>query len=171
MVYGIIKNHLGYIDVRSEPGLSTAFELFLPESRLPEEKRTVSYPKKQKQGKRTVLLVDDEEMIRNVIRKILETNGYSVLIAKDGYEAQKLLAANREEVDVIILDLILPLLSGKETFRILHGIDHTIPIIISSGFSIDDDSQEMLNSGAFDFLQKPYDLAKLLHTIKSAITR
>ena len=169
MVYGIIKNHGGYIDVWSDSGKGTTFEIFLPALEQKKSINHFSHKKKTKKGTGTILLVDDEDLIRDLIRKILEANGYNVLTAEDGFAAEKTLKAHLKTIDLIVLDLIMPHMSGKEAFEKLQAISCDIPIIIVSGFSLNDDSQELISKGAADYLQKPFDLVKLLQSIRVSL--
>jgi len=172
MVYGIVKNHGGYIDVQTKVGKGTTFNIYLPILEIQKEKdKHTSRKKKVKKVTGTILFVDDECLIISLIKKILEANGYTVLTAQDGFEAEKVLKSSFEDIDLIILDLIMPHMSGKEAFIKLHDLKKDIPIILSSGFSLNEDSQEILNMGAFEYLQKPFDLVKLLQTVQDALNQ
>ncbi|MBN1522311.1 MAG: PAS domain S-box protein [Candidatus Aureabacteria bacterium] len=172
MVYGIVKNHDGYIDATSEAGTGTTFEIFLPMIKYPKISRPeAAVQKKARKKTASILFIDDEILISSLIKKILEANGYTVFTAQDGFAAENILKENMEKIDLIILDLILPHISGREAFERLHKMKKDIPIVVSSGFSLNEDSQQILNMGAFEYLQKPFDLVKLLQTVQDALNR
>ena len=170
MIYGIVKNHGGYIDFSSRKGRGSTFRLYFPIIKHHHKTEVSSGTKKKlRLGQGTILLIDDEPMIRSLIKKILETNGYKVVTAPDGFEAEKILKNNDSKIKLIILDLIMPHMSGKEAFQRIRKITCDIPIIIASGFSLNDDSMELLDNGAYEYLQKPFDLVKLLQIIQEAL--
>jgi len=114
-----------------------------------------------------VLLVDDEPMILSVGRDLLEHLGYEVLVAENGERAVDLYRANRGRIDAVVLDMVMPGLSGGETFDRLRGIDPKIGVLLSSGYSIDSQASEILARGCDDFIQKPYDLPGLSRKLRT----
>lgn len=119
-------------------------------------------------GTETILLVDDEDMIWDVIIDMLQELGYSVVLAGNGLEAVEIYRANAEEIDLIILDMVMPELDGHEAFFRLKEIDPGVKVLLSSGYVSEDDARDVLDAGALGFLQKPYrmiDLARIIrHT-------
>ncbi|HKI49911.1 MAG TPA: response regulator, partial [Desulfobacteria bacterium] len=172
--YGIIKNHGGFIDVYSEKGNGTTFSIYLPtvnlEKRGSEGVREETAMKIQK-GEGTVLVVDDEEMIVDVGTQVLERIGYSVLVARSGEEALKVYREKESVIDMVILDMIMPGMGGGKTFEGLKGIDPSVKVILSSGYSMNAQTTEILNRGCRGFIQKPFTMAELSSKLREvAIT-
>jgi two-component system cell cycle sensor histidine kinase/response regulator CckA len=167
-VYGIIKGHGGYIDVDSEEGLGTTFSIYLPASvkqATEKDKQTEEILK----GTETVLFVDDEDMIIKVGQEILETLGYQVLLARNGKEAIEVYNANKDKIDLVILDMIMPDISGGETYDLLRAINPQMKVLLSSGYSIDGQAQEILERGCNGFIQKPFDIKRLAAKIRKIL--
>jgi len=158
--YGIIKNHGGFINVYSEKGEGTTFNIYLPAS----EKKVIEdkmLSEEVLKGTETVLLVDDEEMITDVGGQFLQRIGYRVLIARNGKEAIEIYEKSKDQIDLVILDMIMPVMGGGETYDRLKEIDPEIKVLLSSGYSIDGEATEILGRGCNGFIQKPFDVKKL----------
>jgi two-component system cell cycle sensor histidine kinase/response regulator CckA len=158
--YGIVKNHGGAIQATSRKGKGTTFNVYLPASgkELKSEKPAgvpVIYDSK------TVLLVNDQEAVASAGKKILQTLGYTVLVAKSGKEALELYGKNHENIELVILDMMMPVMSSGETFKALKEIDPRVNVILSSGFSIDGESAKIPESGCNGFIQMPFDITDL----------
>jgi len=166
--YGIIRSHGGNINVLSKPGQGSTFEIYLPstEKKVPREKKPIE---KILTGKETVLLVDDEEVIIDDSREILKTMGYKVFIAKSGQEAIDIYRARKGEIDLIILDMIMPGMGGGETFDILKKIDPDVQVMLASGYSIDGQAAGIMARGCRTFIQKPFGMVELAEKIKEAL--
>ncbi len=164
-VYGIIKNHNGIIEVKSKKGQGTTFEIYLPasEKRLEE---AAAEPEEIVKGPGTILLVDDEDMIIEVGSEILKALGYQVFSAKSGNEALEIYEKNKENIDVVILDMIMPGMSGGETYDNLKGIDPAVKVLLSSGYSIDGEASEILARGCNGFIQKPFNIKALSQKLR-----
>jgi len=166
--YGIIKNHHGFINVYSEKGKGTTFNIYLPAS-----EKTAVKPKEPYVewliGTETILLIDDEDMILDVGRGIIENLGYEVLIAKSGKEAVETYKKNMDTIDMVILDMIMPEMSGGETFDRLKEINPDIKALLSSGYSIDGQATEILDRGCNGFIQKPFNIAKLSKKLREIL--
>jgi len=124
----------------------------------------------------TILIVDDQEMVRTMIADLLGGMNYKVLTAKDGLDAIEMIKRMKEEnahselpVDLIILDMILPKIDGQETYRRLKEIDPNIKVVLSTGYDVNNKVSEMLSDGAVAFIQKPYHIDKLLGIVKEHI--
>jgi len=158
--YGIIKNHDGIIDVNSEKGVGTTFNIYLPASdkRVSEERKPTG---EIIEGTETILFVDDEDMIVKVGEQILDRLGYKVIIAKSGKEAIELYKEDQEKIDMVILDMIMPDVDGKIAYEKLKEINPEIKVLLSSGYSITGQAQEILDKGCNGFIQKPYSLKDL----------
>ncbi len=170
MTYNIVKQHKGVIDVYSEPGVGTCFNIFLPKA----EKLAVSplpiEPKlKLGTGAGCVLVIDDEEIVRRTTKVMLEALGYKVLLAEDGYEGVANYRKNREKIQAVLLDMAMPKKSGKEVFIELKRINENVKVVLSSGFRQDRRIEETMKLGVYEFIQKPYSLDQLLKTMESVI--
>jgi len=167
-VYGIINNHDGFIVVNSELGLGTTFNIHLPlslESALPE----VSARGELVNGTETVLLVDDEEMIRDVGEAMLSKLGYSILVADSGEQALDLIKHNGNAIDLVLLDLIMPGMDGGRTYDLIKKIRPNMPVILASGYAIDGQANEIMKKGCNGFIQKPYDIAELSQKVREIL--
>ncbi len=170
MVYGIVKGHKGWIEVKSEAGKGATFKIFLPISEDVEKARQDKPDKKALiGGDETILLVDDEEMVRSLGNRILHSVGYKTLLANDGVEAIEIYQQKVSEIDLVILDLSMPRKSGKETMMELKKMNSQVKIIISSGFDRSGDVQKLLEAGAYEFIQKPFQLQNLLKIIRKVL--
>jgi PAS domain S-box-containing protein len=166
--YGIIKNHNGIINVYSEKGHGTTFKIYLPASdkTVPEEN-----PKTQEllRGTETILLIDDEHMVIDIGKEILEKLGYDVITAASGTEAVDLFKKSKKKMDLVILDMIMPDMSGRETFENLKVYQADVKVLLSSGYSIDGQATEILNSGCKGFIQKPFSLKQLSRKMREIL--
>jgi signal transduction histidine kinase/CheY-like chemotaxis protein len=170
VVYGVVNGHGGYISVQSEPGNGTTFSILLP--KLPEtfKSNTTRSNRKIVGGKETILVVDDEEIVRTTISAMLSDLGYTVESSRDGKEALDLLA-KKKTIDLVLLDMTMPTMGGKEVFQKIRRIKSHAKVIISSGYS-----DLVLGEDAFakkvdGFLQKPYQIEDLSRKIREVLDR
>jgi two-component system, cell cycle sensor histidine kinase and response regulator CckA len=170
--YGIIKNHGGNIFVKSVKGRGTVFDIYLPAVDRPSAPKPVESPKSQAMasGAETVLLVDDEGMVLEVGREMLERLGYTVLVARTGKEALMVYQEHQHAVDLVILDMIMPDMAGTETYDRLKETDPDVVVLLSSGYSIDGQATEILKRGCNGFIQKPFTMAGLSQKIREVLT-
>ncbi len=167
-VYGIIKGHGGYIEVESKKGEGTTFSIYLPGSERKVEK-AVKTAERFIKGTETVLLVDDEDVILEVGRDLLEAMGYRVLIAKDGEEAIEVYKKNLDEIDIVVLDMVMPNMGGGEAYDHIRKINPAIKVLLSSGYSIDGEATEILERGCDGFIQKPFKMKDLSAKVREIL--
>ncbi len=172
-VYGIVKNHGGCIDVQSQPGRGTVFHLYLPavESLVLMPDRTEAPGAAALSCDGVVLLVDDEEMILDVGRQMLERMGWRVSTASNAYDAVSIYSERHAEIVLVILDMIMPESGGGVVFDQLKAIDPNVNVLLSSGYSIDGQAQAILERGCRGFLQKPFNLQELNRKIGEILVK
>jgi len=168
--YGIIKGHGGYIEVDSKKGQGATFRIYLPASGKKVQKAVKTADQLIK-GTGTVLLVDDEEVILEVGKELLEGMGYRVLTAKDGKEAVEAYKKNRDEIDIVLLDMVMPNMGGGEAYDRMKEINPDIKALLSSGFSIDGEASEILERGCNGFIQKPFSMKELSGRIRNILEK
>lgn len=167
-VYGIITGHKGMIVLDSEPGQGATFSIYLPASgREVTRERKVSG--RIARGLETILLVDDEKIVLTVTRELLESLGYRVHNAGTGQEAMAIYHEKKGEIALVILDMIMPEMSGGETFDRLKEINPDIHVLLSSGYSIDGEAQTIMERGCSGFIQKPFKLEDLSRKIREIL--
>jgi len=167
-VYGIVKNHAGFIDVESEKDIGSSFMIYLPASK--KELEDIDRPKDEVQmGQETILFIDDEEMILDIGSKMLEGLGYKVMTANGGRQGLKIYEKDRDKIDLVILDMIMPDFTGKETFDALRRINHSVCVLLSSGYSLNGQAEEIMQSGCKGFIQKPFTMVELSKKIRNIL--
>jgi CheY-like chemotaxis protein len=167
-VYGIIRNHNGHIQVKSKPGKGTTFTFFLPASKrdiIQTEEKHV----KMLTGSETILLIDDEKMVLDVSSRLLRKLGYEVITAENGIEAVETYEANQNNIGCIILDMIMPVQNGGETYDRLKELNPGIKVLLSSGYSLDNQAKEIMRRGCNGFIQKPFTLRELSEKVRSVL--
>jgi len=168
-VYGIVKQHDGYITCSSEPGKGTTFHLYFP-AMGSELRREESFLRPMpRSGTETILLVDDEALLRELGARILAKAGYTVLTAADGKKALESYQLHRETVSLVILDLIMPEMGGKQCLAELLKMNPDVKVLIASGYVGDGPPIEVEGLGAKGFLSKPYDMWQMLQSVREAL--
>ncbi len=173
MVYNIIRQHNGFIDVYSEKGIGSKFNIYIPsvQTDIADTADTdITAPVIQPSVPGgLILIIDDEEIMRNIAAVNLREYGFSVLLAKDGEEGLKLFSEQHEKISAVLLDMIMPKLSGIEVYHEMHKIDNDVRILITSGFRPDDLIQKYKVESNCGFIQKPYPIQKLITEISKII--
>jgi CheY-like chemotaxis protein len=166
--YGIIKNHRGMITVYSESGHGTTFNVYLPVSNK-EVYRETPVEGRLIKGSETILLVDDEEMIIDVGQAMLEKLGYRVFAAPSGQRAVEAVTEMGNEIDLVILDMIMPGMDGGKTFDRIREIQPEIPVILSSGYAINGQAEEIMRRGCNGFIQKPFNISEFSKQVRKIL--
>jgi PAS domain S-box-containing protein len=171
VVYGVIKGHRGFIHVESEEKQGATFSIYLPVSLL----EVAPAPSSQEEpvetpgGNETILLVEDEPLLLDLLKLVLEEKGYRVATAVDGLQALEVYHKNIDTIDLVLSDMGLPKLGGWETFQRMRDINPNVKVILASGFVHPELKAEMINQGAKDFVQKPYVPSKILRRIREVL--
>ena len=168
--YGIIRNHGGYIQVVSKQNVGTTFTIYLPVSDK-EIARPADPSPKRIVGRETLLLVDDEKKIRDVCRDGLKLMGYTVITADSGEAAIDIYGRSHATIDVVILDMIMPGLNGRETYKRLRQINPDVRVLLASGYAFEGQEKEILEDKCNGYIQKPFKIEKLAMMIKEIMER
>jgi PAS domain S-box-containing protein len=168
MVFGIVQQHKGWVECISEPGQGTDFEIYLPCSHEAPVPTVPVAPSAPARGTETILLVDDEAVIRNLGRTVLQRHGYRVLLAEDGVEAVAIYRREYRDIDLVILDLTMPRLSGRDTLRQLREFDPGVRVLYSSGYT-SEQVPEPAKEGVLGFVNKPYRPQELVQVVRQVL--
>ena len=167
-VYGIVKNHRGFVTVESRKGAGATFTIYLPASDKPaqeEQRISAEAPK----GRETILLIDDEKMVLEVGSEMLKRLGYEVLTASGGRAGIETYRSNRDCIHLVVLDMIMPDLGGSKTFDGLLDIDPNVKVLLSSGYSLVGQAREIMEKGCRGFIQKPFGIHDLAEKIRKIL--
>ncbi len=170
MVFNIVKDHKGWVEVRSQPERGSVFTLFLPfetEHEVMEKNKGIF--EFLLRGTETVLYADDEEPVRALGKVFLERLGYKVLLASSGQEAVEIYESNKDKIDLVVLDMIMPGLSGTDTMKRMLKINPAVRILVASGYTEDASIKDILNTGACDFLRKPFTILPLSQMVRKVL--
>ncbi|MFH1146708.1 MAG: PAS domain S-box protein [Pseudomonadota bacterium] len=170
VVYGIVKDHNGHIQVESEPGKGAKFDLYIPAStKKPTDPAPGTELKESFSGSEIILLVDDEDVVRGLGKEILEYQGYKVILAGNGLEAVGIYEKQNQRIDLVILDIIMPGISGVQTFERLKAINPAVKVIFSSGYSPNGCNAPGLKADSVKFIQKPYKMEELSKLVRRTL--
>ena len=169
VAYGIVKAHGGWIDVESEVGRGTRFHLYVPALPSRSEPRGAPREEEIRGGEETILLIEDEAVVLELGREMLQSLGYHVLTARDGQEGVALYAAWHSQIDLVLLDVVMPRMSGHETFHQLRRINPQAKILLITGYSPEHVAAELLAQGALGVIQKPYERRELARAVREAL--
>ena len=168
--YGIIQNHGGVINVESEAGMWTSINFLLPAVATDVESETAVLKSEQiHKGDETVLLVDDEEMIIDIGKELMKLIGYHVLTAENGTQALQLYQEKSDEIALVVLDMVMPDMTGGECFDKLKDLNPAVKVLLSSGYSIDGQASKILDRGCNGFIQKPFKIEQLSKKIREIL--
>ncbi len=165
----IIQNHNGVIDVWSSPHVGSAFSIILPLSQPLENEVMPSADEKLILGNETILLVDDEQRILTVGRELCKALGYGVITANSGKKALEIYTQKKDQISLVILDMIMPEMNGLETFLQLKKQNAQVKVLLSTGYSIDEKAQKMLKKGCKGYILKPYSVMDFSHKIREVL--
>lgn len=166
--YGIVKSHNGFITVYSEKGEGTTFNIYLPASGK-EAVKAEECSEIAPGSAETLLIVDDEEMIVDICSRIFKKLGYEVLTARNGKEAIEIYTENRDRIQMVILDMIMPVMNGGETYDKLKEINPDLRVLLASGYGINSQITEILDRGCNGFIQKPFNISELSNKIREIL--
>ena len=168
MVYSIVKQHEGFIEVESESSVGTRFNVFLPVLPYDGGKEIMTdRSHKVEKGEGLVLIVDDEEVSRVTAEEILKECGYDTITAENGLDALEIFEKKHAEIGMVLLDMVMPKMSGRETYTRLKAIDPDVKVMLVSGFKNDDRVKSILEMGDIGFMQKPYEIIEFSKAIKT----
>lgn len=172
IAYGIVKQHDGYINVCSEAGKGSTFEIFLPvdENAIETERQIVQLPLFG--GTETILVAEDEEALRNLAKDILSRLGYTVLLAKTGEEAVEMYAENRDRINLLLFDLVMPRMGGAEAYERIKDLGGNAPLIFMTGYSSENFQNRFVKSkrnSSVPVIQKPYNVTSIGHKVREVL--
>jgi PAS domain S-box len=171
MVYGIVKNHGGSVQVESSVGVGTTFHITLPLSGDQLAQSPVQYVHPVLAGKGRILVIDDEDIVRQVLSRMLQELGYEVVGLNDSRQAIEYYREHHHQIDAVIFDLIMPRLGGKECLMALREINPTLPAVLSTGYGYNLQVQDIMDFGAVGFLKKPYQLSQLSQILQYVVSK
>jgi PAS domain S-box-containing protein len=169
MVYNIVQQHKGFIDVYSEVGHGTTFSVYLPSIEAVQENSVCPEELKLTHGEGLILVVDDEAIMRELAQEILTECGYQVLLAENGEEGVDVFRKEHERISMVLLDMVMPKKSGKEAFIEMKNIDPKVKVLLASGFRQDSRVEDIMKIGLSGFIQKPYTIERLSEAIRETI--
>jgi PAS domain S-box-containing protein len=169
VVHGIVKGLKGHIHVDSKIGKGSVFELLFPETDTEVVEQVATGHAVGTGGGETILLADDEQNVRDLMRKVLTLRGYKVLLARDGLEAIDIYQSTKDAIDLVILDMMMPNLSGRDAYKRLKEINPAVKVIFCSGYGLDHKAMEELQNKGAGFIHKPFALEQLIQAVREIL--
>jgi len=169
VVYGVVNNHRGFVEVETEPGRGTSFHIYLPIGHGQRSTPVGAAQTRHPRDPQTILLVEDEDMLRQLGIDMLQAEGYRVIPARDGVEAVDLFREHRDDIGLVVCDLGLPRLSGRDAYLKMKEIKAGVRAIVASGYLEPTVRSDVLRAGVIDTIQKPYDFRELIKKIQAVI--
>lgn len=167
IIYGIVKSIKGKIEVQSEPNLGTTFNIYFPATGKKAEQEFDDYSIEIQDGDKTILIIDDEPMIREMSSDMLSTLGYNVMVSQNGTDGISMFRENAEKIDLVLLDLLMPEMNGLTCFKRLQEIKSDVKVVISSGMADLAKIQELEKMGVTGYLEKPFSLKIIADFLKN----
>ena len=171
MVYGIVKQHNGFIHVYSEPGKGTTFRVYFPEVDAPADAKVIASQGVARGGNETILLAEDNESVRHLTEQTLVSFGYKVLIACDGEEAVDIFRRNGKETAMAVLDVVMPKMGGKQAYDEITKISPGLKVLFLSGYSANAIHDSFVLHPGIPFLQKPFGPSTLARKVREVLDR
>jgi len=169
MVYGLVQQHRGMINILSEPNKGTTFEIYFPVTDVASQDNKEQIDSNILGGTETILLAEDDDFVRKLCVKLLVDVGYKVIEAVNGRSAVELFKEHQDKIDIALLDVVMPELSGKEVYNLITNIKPNLPVIFASGYLSNDINREFADNEKIVFIQKPYKIAELLNTVRKTL--
>jgi CheY-like chemotaxis protein len=169
IVYGIVKAHKGFINVYSEPGRGTTFKVYIPSTDKSPVNDIPPALRDLPRGSETILLIDDEATLLDLTRELLESLGYRVITAEGALEGIRAFKERYDEVDLVILDMLMPEMTGNEVYPVLKNIDSSVAVLLATGLSVSEKVDEMISKGVNDIVAKPYSVNDLATHVRKVI--
>ncbi|MEW5798123.1 MAG: PAS domain S-box protein [Bacteroidota bacterium] len=170
IVHGIVQLHHGYIDVESEKGIGTQFTMYFPSLAIEIHDNSREKEMTTQHGTGTILIVDDEEILREILAETLRDEGYTVLLASDGYDALKVFQEHQQQISLVITDLGMPNMGGEQLYDKLKELDPHIKVLVSSGYLDTSSKSDLLRKGIKDVLTKPYKFEIIFETVQRVLS-
>ncbi|MGC9028094.1 MAG: PAS domain-containing hybrid sensor histidine kinase/response regulator [Desulfomonilaceae bacterium] len=169
IVYGVMAAHKGFVRCQSQPGAGTTFSLYFPKLQAAMEDAEVQGPLGNLSGAETILLVDDEDEVVSLASEAFAGYGYTLYTARTGEEALRLYQEQGDKIDLVVLDLVMPGMGGRQCLKELRTMDPNVRVLVASGFATDETVKQLLKGGAMGFLKKPFEFEELLAQIRAIL--
>jgi CheY-like chemotaxis protein len=166
---GIVRRHKGALTVCSAPAKGSSFRVLFPASDREPHQNQRDFDEDDLKGSGTILVIDDEEIVRQTARSALEHYGYTVIVSENGRDGLQLLSKMEDAIDLVVLDMTMPVMSGEETLQHLRAMRQDLPVILSSGYNEVEATSTLKDKGLAGFIQKPYSASHLAEQIKIAL--
>lgn len=167
--YGAVKVHHGAIDVEGEPGKGSTFIVYIPTADLQEDLQRSDISGKHAPDGIRILLIEDDSTVRKTVARMLKDQGHNIVERADGAEAVEVYETDCREIDLVVLDMVMPRMGGRATFAALREVNPRVKVLLSSGYSLDSEARVILDEGALGFIQKPFTSAELAEKIAEVL--